>query len=265
MEKYPYVLFGSEPIGPIALRELEAAGYPPALVISEKGLTTDELIALTHEVKPTFFLVVGYGAILKQRLLDEVAGQVLNIHPSLLPLYRGPAPVVQTILDGAHETGVTLIEIDREVDHGPILAQERIPLRGDETPVEIYEVLIQKGIHLFLEHIDDYIQEKLDLETQDHLEATFTHFVKKEDGALDFSLPHDQLERMIRAYQPWPATYCTYAGKRLIVHKAHLEQGQLRFDEVQPESGKRMPFTAFLAGQRITPEAFYVSLSGLPA
>ena len=261
MEKLPYVLFASPPIGPIALAALEAANYPPVLTITDPKLSLEELIAQSEEVSPTFFLVVGFGAILKQTLLDVVAGQVLNIHPSLLPLYRGPAPVIQAILDGASETGVTLMEIDVKMDHGPILAQERIPLRGDEAPTELYQVLTVKGVALFLEHINDYLNEKLEPEPQNHLEATITHFVKKEDGKLDFSLPAEQLERQIRAYQGWPGSYTTFNGKHLIVHKAHLENGVLRIDEVQPAGGVRMSLQAFLAGQRTTPEAFYASLS----
>lgn len=260
MRRDPYVLFQSAPIGPIALEALQAAGYPPAAVIDDKSLTPDQQIEIIEAAKPTFLLVVGFGAILKQKVLDTVAGQVLNIHPSLLPLYRGPAPVVQTILDGATETGVSLMEIDAKMDHGPLLATERIPLRGDEMPEELYRILTTKGVHLFLEHISDYLDETLEMLPQNDAEATVTHFVKKDDGRLDFTKPAEQLEREIRAYHGWPRSFTEFRGKRLIVEKAHLEGGKLRFDLVQPEGGKLMDLKSFCNGARVSEEELYREL-----
>lgn len=257
MADVPYLFFGSPPIGPIALKALELADYKPAAVITDTKLTLEEQLNLVEEHKATFILVVGYGAILKQALLDSVAGQVLNIHPSLLPAYRGPAPVVQTILDGVLETGVTLIQIDREVDHGPMLAQEAYRLKGTETPAELYTVLVQKGVELFLEVIDSYLDETLDLTPQNHDEATVTHFIKKEDGLLDLKQPAVELERMVRAFQGWPTTWVMHRGKRLIIHKAHVADDTLIFDQVQPENGKLMDFSSYAAGLRAKPADLY--------
>lgn len=263
MRRDPYVLFQSPPIGPIALEALRLAGYPPTAVIDDKSLTPEQQIEIIEAAKPTFLLVVGFGAILKQRVLDTVAGQVLNIHPSLLPLYRGPAPVVQTILDGALEAGVSLMEIDKQMDHGPVLAQDSIPLRGDELPEELYKILTIKGVHLFLEHIDAYLDDTLDMLPQMHEEATITHFVKKDDGLLDFSKPADELEREVRAYHGWPRSFTEFKGKRLIIEKAHVTDDQLRFDLVQPEGGKLMTLKEFLNGARVSEEEFYKTLSNL--
>lgn len=260
IEKLPYILFGSAPIGPIALEALKAAQYPPVVVIDDKSLTVEQQLEIIEEAKPTFFLVVGFGALIKQVVLDTVAGQVLNIHPSYLPEYRGPAPVVQAILDGATETGVTLMEIDAKMDHGPILAQDRLPLRGNEMPEELYEVLTKRGVALFLEHIDAYLQEELEMLPQNHSEATFTHFVKKEDGQLDFSEPIEQLERIIRAYHGWPRGWTFFRDKRLSIDTAHLENGRLIFDRIQPEGGKLMTVKDFCNGLRITEDAFYTEL-----
>ena len=258
--KYPYVFFGSEPIGPIALEALRLAGYPPTLVIDNPKLTTEEQIELVLSVSPTFLLVVGYGAILKRDLLDTVAGQVLNIHPSLLPEYRGPAPVVQAILDGIEETGVTLMEVDTKMDHGKILAQDTLRLRGDEEPAELYSSLTRRGVELFLECIESYLDDSIEMIPQFHNQATFTHFIDKEDGLLDMSKPADELERQIRAFQGWPRSWVMLGEKRLIVDKAHIEQDQLRFDMVQPENGKIMKFKEFCAGIRMSPEEVYTTL-----
>ena len=262
-ERLPYVLFASPPIGPIALEALQAVNYPPVLVIDDPKLSLEEMLAAVEAVSPTFFLVVGFGAILKRDLLDTVAGQVLNIHPSLLPLYRGPAPVVGALLDGATETGVTLMEIDTKMDHGPILAQESIPLRGDELPSELYEILTRKGIQLFLEQIDAYLKEEAELLPQEHFSATVTHFVRKEDGRLDFEKDPERLEREIRAYAGWPGSWTLFRGKRLIVRTARLHEGSLQFLEVQPEAGKPMSLLEFLRGQRLSEPEFYREL-GLP-
>ena len=260
MHDYPYVLFSSAPIGPIAEEALRLARYEPTLVVDDPNLTVDQQLYIIEEQKPTFILVVGYGAILKQIVLDSVAGQALNIHPSLLPQYRGPAPVVQTILDGVRETGVTLMQIDAKMDHGPILAQEEMILRGDETPDELYKLLTRRGVDLFLNCIDDYLEDRLEPYPQNHLEASITHFVKKEDGELDFGKSPELLEREIRAYQGWPRSFTFYNGKRLIVDKAHLEEGKLRFEKVQPENGKVMGVKEFCAGQRISEPALYEAL-----
>lgn len=261
MEKFPYIFLGSKPMGPIALEALEIAHFSPTAVIDDPKTTLVKQLELVEKYQPTFLLVVSFGAILKRDLLDTVAGQVLNIHPSLLPAYRGPAPVVQTILDDASETGVTLMEIDEQMDHGPILAQEKHPLRGNELPEDLYQVLTKKGVALFLDHIEDYLQEKLTLIPQDHSQATYTHFIKKQRGQLDFSQPADLLEREIRAFHGWPRSWLDYASKRLIIEKAHLEKGKLVFNLVQPEGRKVMRFKEFCAGQRLDPEKFYRHIS----
>lgn len=257
MEKLPYLLFCSPPIGPIALEALNLAKYPPVAVVDDPKLSLENQISVVEKHKPTFILVVGYGAILKRDLLDTVAGQVLNIHPSYLPAYRGPAPVVQAILDGAKETGVTLMQIDTQMDHGPIIAQEKIPLYGRETPEELYQILTKEGVNLFLDNIEAYLKEEVELLPQNDFEATFTRFIKKEEGQLDPTLPAEELERKIRAFHLWPRSWIIFRNKRLIIEKAHLENHKLRLDLVQPENGKIMTVKEYCAGLRISPESLY--------
>ena len=256
-EKLPYIFYGSEPIGPIALRLLELAKYPPVCVIDNPKMPLEEQLDLIEEHKPTFILVVGFGAILKKEVIESVAGQVLNIHPSLLPEYRGPAPVVQAILDGATETGVTLMEIDSKMDHGPIIDQYSFTLSGKETPKELYAMLTEKGVKLFLAHIEDYLKEETETLPQCHDLATFTHFVKKEDGLLNLSDDVYTNERKIRAYQGWPRTWIIFREKILIIDKAHIEGEKLRFDLVQPSGKKIMTIKEYCSGIRISEEEFY--------
>lgn len=260
MRKLPYILFQSAPIGPIALEALTKAGYPPVHVIDDPKMSLEDQISLVEIHRPTFFLVVGYGAILKQDLLDTVAGQVLNIHPSLLPEYRGPAPVIQALLDGVRETGVSLMEIDSKMDHGPILDSVSHPLRGDELPEELYILLTVKGVDLFLEHINSYLDEELEMTPQSHSDASFTHFITKEDGRLDFKKPAVILEREIRAYSGWPRSWIEYDNSRLIIQKAHLRNGALVIDLLQPAGKKSMTVEEFCRGKHVSEEQFYTSL-----
>jgi methionyl-tRNA formyltransferase len=263
MSPYPFILFSSPPFGIPAEAALLRAGYQPLYTIRDTSLSTEDICALIVEYQPTFLLVIGYGAILKQPVLDSVAGQVLNIHPSLLPLYRGPSPVVSAILDGAEETGVTLIELDAKMDHGDILGQARLPLQGNETPEQLYASLAQKGVDLLLTHGTDYLEDRATLLPQNHGEATFTHFINKQDGLLNALDTPDCIERKIRAYQHWPWVHAYIHGKRLIIRKAHILAGVLILDEVQPESGKPMTLAQYSAGKRCKPEAVYTDL-GLP-
>jgi methionyl-tRNA formyltransferase len=259
-KKFPYVFFGSEPIGPIALEALRLAQYEPTLVINNPKLSSEAMIEMATAVSPTFFLVVGFGAILKRELLDVVCGQVLNIHPSLLPEYRGPAPVVQAILDGAEETGVTLMQVDTKMDHGYILAQDTLRLRGTEEPAELYSSLTRRGVELFLECIEQYLNDSIEMLAQIHNQATFTHFIKKENGLLDVRKSPQELERQIRAFQGWPRSWVMLDDKRLIIDKARIENDQLRFDMVQPENGKPMKFKEFCAGIRMSSDEVYKKL-----
>jgi len=252
---YPYVFLGGEPIGSIALQALTERGYAPVASTFDTKLGTEELCDFIEENRATFVLVVGYGKILKQEVLDTVAGQVINLHPSFLPAYRGPAPVVQAILDGARETGISVMELDRYMDHGPIIAATRYPITGTETTYQLYETLIRKGVNLLLENIEEYLSGELEPMPQLHFEATITHFVKKSDGKVSLQDEPEEICRKIRAYEKWPTTWTILPnGKRLILHAAHVAEGKLVLDTVQPEGKAKMSFEEFLRGSRMKAE-----------
>lgn len=256
----PFLLLSGAPIGPLAEKHLRLMRAEPTAVVDTK-LTSDELIALIEQHNAAFLFVVGYGSILKRPVLDAVAGQVLNLHPSLLPLHRGPAPVVQTILDGDTTTGVTIIEIDEQMDHGPILAQEEVSVPEHARPGDLYEVLTRRGVELFLEVIEGYLEGEDEYLPQEHEEATFTHFVKKEDGRLSLQDEPELNERKVRAYTGWPTAFLEHEGKRLIIHGAQVLEGVFWPTEVQPENGKRMTFQAYCAGKRLAPATVLSQLS----
>ncbi len=162
-------------------------------------------------------LVAAFGKIIPQSVLDTFNNQIYNIHPSLLPKYRGPSPLQQQILDGITETGVTIIQIDAQMDHGPIVAQAKDKIRPDDTWKTLGERLFAKGANLFLD------ADLKKLTPQNHDQATYTKLIARQDGFVvwgDFKSQitnhKSQLETKLRAYAGWPGVWTTMPdGKRL--------------------------------------------------
>ncbi|MBI2074255.1 MAG: methionyl-tRNA formyltransferase [Candidatus Levybacteria bacterium] len=150
-----------------------------------------------------------FGLILPKSILELFPLGILNVHPSLLPKYRGPTPGQTAILNGDKETGVTIIKLDEEVDHGPILAQTIKPIPPNYTTPQLYTELFDDGAGLLAAHIDNYLKGKIKLEPQDHKKATFTPTLTRGDGFIDLENPPstEKLDRMIRAYYPWPGVW----------------------------------------------------------
>ncbi len=138
----------------------------------------------------------------------------VNIHPSLLPKYRGPSPVHTVIANGDTETGVTLMLLDADVDHGPILAQERMAIPSGGARQALEEQLARIGAQLLTRVLPDYIAGAIQPQGQNHAFATFTKLLTREDGRLNWNEPADVLERKIRAYEGWPGTWCRLPNKK---------------------------------------------------
>lgn len=171
----------------------------------------DHISLLTSDL----FVVASYGKIIPQSFLDIPKFGGLNIHPSLLPKYRGPSPLQNTILNGDKESGVTIIKMDSEMDHGQILLASNFSLSGQETFEILGNKLFQLGAETLISIIPDFIEGKIALKEQNHADATFTKMVKKEDGYFEIDNPPlpEILERMIRAYHPWPGVWTKWNGK----------------------------------------------------
>src|SRR4030042_220178 len=150
-------------------------------------------------------VVADFGIIIPKEILESFTYGILNIHPSLLPKYRGPTPVQSAFLNGDKTTGVTIIKLDEHIDHGPILTQENEPISPEDTSQSLYEILFAKGAHMLSGIIEPFSKGELKLKEQKHEEATFTNPLKREDGFVDvLNLPeYEKLENMIRAYYPW--------------------------------------------------------------
>ncbi|HLD96438.1 MAG TPA: methionyl-tRNA formyltransferase [Patescibacteria group bacterium] len=215
-------------------------------------------------LKPTLFVVASYGMIIPSEILQISEKGALNVHPSLLPRYRGASPIQAAILNGDVETGVTIMLMDEQMDHGPIVSQEKTALSPAETTATVMAKLAQVGGKLLVRTIPVYLEGKLDPQPQDHTQATYTKLVKKDDGHINWQDNNVQVERMARAYNPWPGVWTTvgemaeqldrelrnqrHQNLRLKILQAHLENGTLSLDAVQVEGKKTITFEDFSKG-----------------
>lgn len=191
--------------------------HPPVKVIgNQMGIPVlqpqtfdEESIDKLASFKPDLFIVAAYGKIIPQKILDIPRKGSLNIHPSLLPKYRGPSPIQATLLAGDKETGVTLIEMDEKMDHGPILSQEIVQLFPTDTLDSLHSSLFQKAALMLPDVIGEYASGKRQGTEQPHESATYCKLVTKEDAFIDpTNLPEkEQIDRMTRAYYPWPIAW----------------------------------------------------------
>ena len=170
-----------------------------------------ELAAL----QPDIIVVAAYGRLLPPEVLAIPPHGCLNLHPSLLPRYRGPSPVATAILDGAPSTGVTLMLLDAGMDTGPILAQREYPLTGRETAAELTDTLFALGTQLLLDNLEPWVSGQLTAQPQDDAQSTLTRKLERADGIADWRQPADVLERMIRAFTPWPGLTAAWQGQSL--------------------------------------------------
>ena len=220
-------------------------------------------------------IVVAYGRILPREFLDVQRHGCINVHFSLLPKYRGAAPVNWAIANGEKETGVTTMRIVEELDAGPLLLQSASRIGESETAPELMKRLAETGADLLSETLRDI--EQLELKPQRNEDATFAPILKRDDGRIDWTMDAVAIERRVRGFQPWPNAHTTLNSRRLIIRQASVENlpqssgepGQiieahgdrlsvacgnetlLRILELQPEDSRRMSARDFLNGAHL--------------
>ncbi len=220
---------------------------------------------------PELIVVAAFGQILRKDVLDLPRFGCINVHASLLPRWRGAAPINAAILHGDEETGVTIMKMDVGLDTGPILSKRSIRLTRDDTAGSVFEKLSRLGADLLIETLPDYLFGKLTPTPQPEEGMTYAPMIKKEVGRLDFAQDANELERRVRAFNPWPGAYMDFEGANLKIHRAHVEQGNAAvgqrlvwqnqpavgsgdgifvLDEVQPPGKKSMSGKSFLVGAR---------------
>lgn len=193
-----------------------------------------DFIETVKSLKPDILVVVAYGKIFKQEFLSLFPKGAINLHPSLLPRYRGPSPLQAAILAGDKETGVTIQRLVLKMDAGPVLAQRRIPLSGSETTAGLTETAASIGSEMLVSVLEQLASGTTHELPQNETEATYCKLIKKEDGLLDWTLPAVTIERMVRAYNPWPGTYTRFKGLALTILKAGIFTG----DPANPANNK---------------------------
>ncbi len=166
-------------------------------------------------LEPDVIVAAAYGKLLPAQVLDTPAHGCLNLHPSMLPLYRGPSPVATAIVEGAASTGVTLMLLDQGMDTGPIISQQGYPLSGRETAETLTASLFQLGADLLLRCLAPWAAGRIEAQPQDDSRATATRKLERTDGQADWTLPALALDRRCRAYSPWPGLFTRWEGRVL--------------------------------------------------
>jgi len=159
------------------------------------------------------FIVVAYGKIIPQDIIDLPLYKTINVHPSLLPRYRGPSPIQFALLNGETQTGVSIMLIDKKMDHGPIISNFQFPISNNDTYSTLSKKLAEHSAKLLIETIPDYISGKIKPQPQNHHQATFSKIIIKENGLITADKTAQQIYNMWRAYQPWPEIYLEFRIK----------------------------------------------------
>lgn len=215
---------------------------PPVKVLAERlGLTVWQPKSLKNKIwfdnikmfNPTVLIVVAYGKIIPDNILNIPRLGGVNVHPSLLPKHRGPAPIQAAILNLDNETGVSIMLLDAEMDHGPILAQEKIKLNKTETGESLHNKLSALGADLLIKTLDKYLNHEITAKEQNHAQATYTKLIQKEDGKIDWQEKAEVIEAKIRAFSPWPGAFTRFADQRLKLSDVSLNKRRL-IDNYQP-------------------------------
>lgn len=240
-------------------------------MMQPEKLRSPEAMEKLRAWNPELIVVAAYGQILKPDVLDMPRFGCLNVHASLLPRWRGAAPINAAILHGDEETGVTIMKMDAGLDTGAMLAKKSIRLTRDDTAGSVTDALSHLGADSLIDTLPRWIAGEIQPQAQDDSLATYAPMMKKEDGRLDFTRDVNELERRVRAFNPWPGVFMDFDGAILKVHRAHVEAGDasagqrlvwenqpavgargglLVLDEVQSAGKKSMDGKSFLVGAR---------------
>src|SRR5277367_3056155 len=250
------------------------AGIP--VVQPEKIKNNMEFRAQLEAIKPEAIIVVAYGRIIPKWMLDLPQYGNLNLHASLLPKYRGAAPIQWAVANGESVTGATTMRIDEGLDTGDMLLQRELPIAPDQTAEDIFPLLAEMGAPLMVETLERLEAGTVTAKKQDDALSTLAPILKREDGLVDFARPAMQIYNRWRGFQLWPGAYTYFNGKKLVLHRlipielrgeqttpceVRIERGRLLVDcgegsrieifEVQPEGKKRMPVADFLHGYQL--------------
>ncbi len=240
-------------------------------VLQPQKVRSDEAFAQLQELAGDVIVVVGYGQIIPQRIIDLPEYGCVNVHSSLLPKYRGAAPVNWAIVRGETETGVCTMKIVKKLDAGDVLLCRKTPIGPDETASELSARLAPMGAELLMATLSGLEAGEITPQPQDESQMTYAPLMKREDAAIDWSLPATEIHNRVRGFDPWPGAFTAYRGKRLQIRRTRLTdaqgepgkilavsdgltiacgEGAILATELQPEGKPRMAAAAFINGYR---------------
>ena len=245
-------------------------------VFTPENASDDAFVAQLAALRPDVVVVACFGQFLKKNLLAVPRLGTINVHPSLLPKFRGASPLQWTLANGETETGVTVLHVTPKMDAGDILAQEKYPIAPDDDYGSLEPKLAARGAELLVRVLDDFRAGRTQGAPQDDAQATFARKLAKEDGLVDWSLPAEAIRNQLRGFAPWPGAYTFLPGGILLkLHAVRTEagtaeaapgtvldaagagplvatgSGALRLTQVQPAGKKSMPGAAFLCGHKL--------------
>lgn len=244
---------------------------------------TAEVFACLQQENPDVIVVVGYGQIITQRMIDLPRFGCINVHSSLLPRLRGAAPINWAIVRGDTETGVAVMKIIKKLDAGDVLAIAKTPIGPDEYAPELTERLAKMGADLLIETLRDLEAGLITPEPQDEAVTTYAPIMTREDGLVNWTLPAQEVYNRVRGFAPWPGAYTFFRGKRLHILRAQVVdgaaapgslvidgnvlkigcgEGLLQAIEVQMEGKRAMPAADFVNGYRPSPGEMLGSVAG---
>ena len=258
------------PVKNVALQK----GYT---IVQPGSVREEDFISMLKAVGPDFLVVAAFGQILPSRLLKIPKYGAINVHGSLLPRYRGPAPVQWAIMRGETKTGVSTILMDHGVDTGDLFLSDATPISDEDTAATLHDRLAGMGAALLVKTIDGIIDGSVLPRAQNHKHATYAPMLTKENGRIQWRHSARMIDARIRALTPWPGAFCSLRGRRYKIHKAvpilslqgsragtvipgfpdelrvATGDGALAIIEIQEASGKRMPIRSYLHGHPISP------------
>lgn len=234
-------------------------------------IVPDDMQKLTEELKifrANAGVLVAFGRIVPQEIIDIFPGGIINIHPSLLPLHRGPTPIESVILNSEKKTGVSLMKLERTMDSGPVYAQSEINIDSGDTKQELADKLLEIGKTMLIELLPDILTGRVIARPQDESRATYDGLISKEDGVIDWSKSATVIEHEIRAYSGWPKSRTKLADIDCIITEAEVSEadgkpgdykkdkdlliftgdGSLSIKRIQPSGKREMTAEEFLRG-----------------
>lgn len=276
---WPINLVVTKPLDSRALRNrkkiinpvIEFAQKNNLKLLLADNLNNDDMLSKISSNNSDIAILASFGMLLPVRIINIFKLGIINVHPSLLPRWRGPSPIESAILSGDNDTGVSLIKLTKKMDSGPIYAKQEIPLNGDETQEYLYEHTSEIGAELLLSQLPFIISKQLEPQLQNDSLATYSSIIKKSEGNINWDQDCQSIERQIRAFHFWPRSHTNIFNRDTIVTKAHIsskkqldqvghcfiednsiyincQTGSLVIDKLQPVGHKEMTSAEFIRG-----------------